>query len=143
MFEALDRPLAAKPREWYESMEKKIASVLIGTIMMLWSPLGIRVPTQGRGGVLYRALSSLGVNDEWFYAMFAVGLALVVGAIFPLRKLRHISHFLAMVLWLSTFGVVMMEGSLSLVMFTFLAFAAASFALLIADVRGKPRECSR
>lgn len=138
MLNVLNHQLPSKPKDWYESMEKKIASVLIGTIMMLWSPLGLD-QGQGRGGSLYKALNALGVEDEWFYTMFIVGTMLVVTSFCPLRKLRHMAHFFAVMIWLATFGVLVTHTGIRVVSLTFIAFAGASLAILIADVRGKPR----
>lgn len=117
----------------------KIAAVTLAGIMLIWSFLAFG----NEDSLFARTLVDSGFAIEWGGAMFVNGLLLLMGCIFPLRRLRHISLVLCCFQMMALGGFFFEQGIFTPVSASMPWLALMSLITLMAEVKGKPRHgCS-
>lgn len=114
----------------------KISAFTLAGIMLIWSAL-----TLGPDDSLFvRTLNEEGIAVHWGVMMFANGLLLMLGCLFPLRSLRHIGLSLCCFQFMAL-------GSYFFEMEIFTPVSASmpwlglmALITLMAEVKGKPRD---
>lgn len=113
----------------------KIASTMIGGIMVLWSALAF-----GPADSLFAAYLARGGHEStWGVVMLLNGSLLLFGGMFKWRVGRHIGLTLACFILLALGGYFFQEGLFTPVTVTMPFLALMSLITLMAEVGEKPR----
>lgn len=117
----------------------KISAVTLAGIMLIWSALSFGPPDS----LFVRTLAETGIATEWGGFMFLNGLLLLLGCIFPWRKLRHIGLVLCCFQMMALGGFFFEQQIFTPVSASMPWLALMSLITLMAEVKGKPRHgCS-
>ena len=119
------------------SSEIRYCALLIGLIQMSWAFVGL---TDSHGISLFaRTLKESGLGYSWFSVMFASGLFLSLGALLPMRRLRHISLYLSSLIWMAMFFVFLGSAPATPVVISMPLFSVFSVLLIYSDAKRKTR----
>lgn len=113
----------------------KISAVTLAGIMLIWSLLAFGP----EDSLFFRTLNDTGIAYHWGAAMFMNGLLLLMGCVFPFRKLRHIGLVLCCFQMMALGGYFFERAIFTPVSASMPWLALMSLITLMAEVKGKPR----
>lgn len=116
----------------------KIAAVMLGGIMLIWSMLALG-PEES---LFVKYLTRHRLAEEWAFILFSNGLLLLIGSLFPWRSGRHIGLALGCFTMFALGGVFFIEGLFTPVTVTMPYLGLMSLITLLAEVWEKPRNGS-
>lgn len=75
--------------------------MLIGFIQLAWS----LIPVTGGDWRFLKVLRAAQHTEEWLVYSMLCGVLLIVGAVCPMRRLRHAALFMSSIVWFTSFGM--------------------------------------
>ena len=113
----------------------KIAAVMLGGIMLLWSALAIGPPDS----LFVKTLNRENMAAVWAFLMFSNGLLLLVGSLCPWRSGRHIGLALCCFTMFALGGFFLEQAVFTPVTVMMPYLGIMALITLLAEVKGKPR----
>lgn len=117
----------------------KIASFMLAGIMLFWSALSLG-PDES---LFVKYLELENVEFQWAFILFANGMLLLLGSIFPWRSMRHIGLALGCFVMMAFGGYFFLLGLFTPVTVVMPYLGLMSLITLMAEVKGKPRKGER
>jgi hypothetical protein len=113
----------------------KLSSIILGGLQVLWG-LGFLFNPGGRLAMLLELW-----NLRVFFAVFLElsGILLLIGSVFPYRKIRHLGLLLTPMITFPTFGVALTYETLNAVALSLPFVGLAALVIMFLDAKGKPR----
>lgn len=117
--------------------EIRVLSVLLGSLSITWALIMFKPPETLE---LLMLLISDGAQGLMASGFLFQGCALILGAMLPWRKLRHVGLVIGVICWFSIFGAFLQFWVVNVYSLLFAFVGAFGLFLFHMDVLRKPRE---
>lgn len=114
--------------------EAKLSSFIIAVLQLIWAALVTL--TDKKLGLM---LALYGLREVFSVAMAASSFLILIGCMFPCRKVRHTGLWLTPFICLPTFGILLDNGMVGLSAFVLPFLGAMALVIYFMDSQGKPR----
>ena len=118
------------------NMELKLSAFIIAIFELIWAA----TVTFDKGGRLAGILQLYGLREEFSSMMAASSMCILLGCMFPCRKLRHAGLWITAFAVFPAFGLMVDNNMTSSAAFSLPFIGLMALFIFYVDVRGKPRQ---
>ena len=119
----------------FTSFEIRASSFVLGEMMLIWSAV-VYLDYHGRLSLM---LDLWGAREIFSLAMGIAGLMMIVGSIFPMRKLRHAGLWLTPLVSFPAFMLLAENNMIGLKSISLPVIGIMSLVIFFMDAKRKPR----
>lgn len=120
-------------------MELRLSAFIIAIFELIWAA---SVTFDG-GGRLAGILQLYWLREEFCILITTSAMCILLGLVFPCRKIRHVGLWLSAFAVFPAFGLLVDNNITSAAAFSLPFLGMMALFIFYLDVRGKPRQCSK